>query len=309
MFKVVTDQLKVSQGWVRCGLCAEIFDASLHLQAAQTTAVLTPVAADHVPLDQAALQAATAAEGASFQTSQAPQTCQSALSAPASEASQTAKDDPESLALVDDAPAAASELPSDVLEAADDVSFVRDARRQAFWRQPSMRMSLGVFSVLLTALLVLQVVIQQRDSLAALEPRLKPWLQTLCEHLECKLAPLRALEHVVIDSSSFNKINTDLYRLSFSIKNTGATPVAMPSLEVTLTDSQEQALIRRVLTPAQVGAASDMLGAGADFAGLVVIQVQGSGVTGTTSSAAATPISIAAGPLRIAGYRVLAFYP
>ena len=31
MFKVVADQLKVAQGWVRCGHCAEVFDASAHL--------------------------------------------------------------------------------------------------------------------------------------------------------------------------------------------------------------------------------------------------------------------------------------
>src|SRR3990167_4634375 len=31
MFKVVTDQLKVAQGWVRCGHCVEVFDASTHL--------------------------------------------------------------------------------------------------------------------------------------------------------------------------------------------------------------------------------------------------------------------------------------
>src|SRR6476620_10869997 len=31
MFKVVADQLKVSQGWVRCGQCAEVFDATVHL--------------------------------------------------------------------------------------------------------------------------------------------------------------------------------------------------------------------------------------------------------------------------------------
>ena len=34
MFKVVPDQLKISEGWVRCGHCSEIFDASAHLQAA-----------------------------------------------------------------------------------------------------------------------------------------------------------------------------------------------------------------------------------------------------------------------------------
>jgi predicted Zn finger-like uncharacterized protein len=33
MFKVVPDQLRISEGWVRCGHCAEVFDASAHLQA------------------------------------------------------------------------------------------------------------------------------------------------------------------------------------------------------------------------------------------------------------------------------------
>ena len=33
MFKVVPDQLKISEGWVRCGHCTEIFDASANLQA------------------------------------------------------------------------------------------------------------------------------------------------------------------------------------------------------------------------------------------------------------------------------------
>ena len=34
MFKVVPDQLKISDGWVRCGQCSEVFDASVHLQTA-----------------------------------------------------------------------------------------------------------------------------------------------------------------------------------------------------------------------------------------------------------------------------------
>ncbi len=32
MFKVVPDQLRVSDGWVRCGQCDEVFDATLHMQ-------------------------------------------------------------------------------------------------------------------------------------------------------------------------------------------------------------------------------------------------------------------------------------
>ena len=43
MFKVVADQLKVSQGWVRCGHCVEVFDASKQLLPRET-APLAPVA-------------------------------------------------------------------------------------------------------------------------------------------------------------------------------------------------------------------------------------------------------------------------
>src|SRR5437764_6840424 len=31
MFRVVPDQLKISDGWVRCGHCSEVFDAAAHL--------------------------------------------------------------------------------------------------------------------------------------------------------------------------------------------------------------------------------------------------------------------------------------
>ena len=163
-------------------------------------------------------------------------------------------------------------------------------------------------------LLVLQVIVQQRDHLSALQPGLRPWLRTLCAPLNCVIEPLRHIETVVIDSSSFNKIGADSYRLTFLLKNTGSTPVAMPSLEITLTDTQEQAVLRRVLTPAQFGATSAMLGAESEFAGLVVMQVlELNGLGAASQSASATnPIAVASAAstlLRVAGYRVLAFYP
>ena len=181
---------------------------------------------------------------------------------------------------------------------AHDVSFVRNARRQAFWSKPLVRVALGMLCLLLAALLLLQLVVQQRDTLAALEPQLKPTLQTLCVYLQCETGPVRRIESVVIDSSSFNKISSGSYRLGFSLKNTGTTPVAMPSLEVTLTDTQDQPLVRRVLAPGQFGATGNQLVVGSDFAGLVVLQVlnQDGGASILGSG-------------RVAGYRVLAFYP
>ena len=289
MFKVVTDQLKVSQGWVRCGQCAEVFDASLHLQNERppqpglTDSQELPVVAPDFPAETVTTHI--------NQQSVNPGTAETADSSNVEEVVAALKTTDDSLAAVPlaDAPE----------EAPADVSFVRDARRQAFWRRPLVRVLLVLLALLLMVLLALQWVVQQRDRLAVFEPRLKPALQMVCEVLACNVGPVRQIEAIVIDSSSFNKINDSVYRLSFAIKNTVAIEVAMPSLEVTLTDTQDQAVIRRVLAPVQFGMTSGLLGARAEFSGALTLQL--------------TPLEALrdAGNLsrRIAGYRLLAFYP
>ena len=42
-FRVVRDQLRISDGWVRCGRCSQVFDASEHLQDRSVATVLPPV--------------------------------------------------------------------------------------------------------------------------------------------------------------------------------------------------------------------------------------------------------------------------
>lgn len=354
MFKVVTDQLKVSQGWVRCGHCTEVFDASLHLQSAPEPPYAPPQpefvspqpvyapynAPPPVHTEQPLQSTGSAwAPGVFFVDSQGAPSSESKTAAVDSDHvadfdpaawkqsnAVTPLDESGTLQLneygeavrahaldahgetfgspeaQEDSEAILSEFPLESAAASDDVSFVRDARRKAMWRKPGVRVALGLLGLGLAALLCLQVLVQQRDSVAAMEPALKPLLQALCAQLHCDVGPLRRIESVVIDNSSFNKIDSDSYRLSFSLKNTGNAAVAMPSLEVTLTDTQDQALVRRVLSPAQLGTSATLLVAGGEAAGAVVMQV-----TGPDGPAAAA--GVPANPLRVAGYRVLAFYP
>ncbi|MBL0945590.1 MAG: zinc-ribbon domain-containing protein, partial [Hydrogenophaga sp.] len=51
VFRVVADQLKISDGWVRCGHCSDVFDATIHLQPWTPPArpVAEPVAAPAPP--------------------------------------------------------------------------------------------------------------------------------------------------------------------------------------------------------------------------------------------------------------------
>lgn len=329
MFKVVPDQLRISDGWVRCGHCAEVFDASAHLQADDA-----PASGFSPAMQQPAQQPPY----------QAPQPQVPAYSAPATPAfndvpavsphgeerqgsasSFTDSEVDRSLyQLLAEDPAPDSVLPASPvsqpadqpvpvgpsraarLEAADDlddepnshfsestlegVSFVRDARRKALWRRPAVRAVLSVVALVLLVALGVQVAVQERDRIAAIEPRATPFLQELCVHLQCSVGPLQQIESLAIDSSSFSKVRTDTYRLSFTIKNNAPLALAMPAIELALTDSGDQPVLRRVLLPADLGVTSPVLAAGGEWTGTFPLGVNGSGG-------------------RIVGYRLLAFYP
>ena len=93
------------------------------------------------------------------------------------------------------------------------------------------------------------------------------------------------------------------------IRNTGAIELAMPALELTLTDSQDQALVRRVLTPAELGSRANTLAAGAEFSGVLALSVQNPAAAASTTTTPSAPNPQTDRPLQISGYRVLAFYP
>ena len=277
MFRVVPDQLKISEGWVRCGHCSEVFDATAHMADEPQSQPPSPLAAPTVPagLDSESLEP-------------------SALDAPFVFRRSDLTEDDEFVRSVlpprpaDTRPPARRREPDPELA---DVSFLRQARRQAFWRRPMMRLGLTFISLLLAAALLLQLAWHDRDRLAALQPELRPALQEMCNLLQCSLGPPRQIEALVIESSGFNRLRNDVYRLSFGLRNTAPTAVAAPSMELTLTDAQDQPLMRKVLSPAELGARDNVIAGGADWSGTVGIVVASS-----------------AGP-RVAGYRLLAFYP
>lgn len=299
MFKVVPDQLRISEGWVRCGQCAEIFDATANLREPEVPAAPAPApipvpAASPVPAFTSAPVAPVAAPVV------APVSAAAAVP-PAAPAPAPAADSPDSIA----APPLYPWFPSEVQDSQlqresrireeepdlDSVSFVRHARRKALWRRPLVRVLLLLVIVLLAGLLALQYAVQERDKLAVTQPALRPWLQVLCAQLRCEIQAPRQIDAVMIDSSSFNRLRSDAYRLSFSLRNQAAMQVAMPSIELTLTDSQDQPVIRSVLAPRDLGAAA-VLPAASESTTSVAVSVAANGSTG-----------------RIAGYRLLAFYP
>ncbi len=169
---------------------------------------------------------------------------------------------------------------------------MRRARRHAFWQRPAVRLVSGGLTLLLALALGAQVAYEHRDELAQRVPALKPLLTALCQPLQCRVGPPQRIEAITIDASAFSRLQPDAFRLQFTLTNAASLPVALPALELTLTDNQDQAVIRRVLQPADLGAdAPALLPAQGEWA---------SAITLTVSPAAAGTIS---------GYRLLAFYP
>jgi predicted Zn finger-like uncharacterized protein len=313
MFKVVPDQLRISEGWVRCGHCAEVFDAYRQMQPPQALdavaggieaeqhAVAGVVATGTVPEAVVAADPLVGPPGGRREPTEegdARSSVPSPSDAPAGTGMEGAPAaDPVDyhflIAPESADPDAPSAMPVDPVAATvgGDVSFLRDGRRKAFWLGPWVR---GVLVLLLLALLVLltlQVLIHQRDRLAVMEPRLKPWLLALCEPLQCRVAPLRQIESIVIDSSTFSRADAETFRLRFTLHNNADLELASPALEVTLTDAQDQPVVRRILLPADLGAPPALAALG-EWSAAVHVGVDANG-----------------GAARIAGYRLIAFYP
>ncbi|MFD0667745.1 DUF3426 domain-containing protein [Ramlibacter sp. MAHUQ-53] len=351
-FRVVPDQLKISDGWVRCGQCSEVFDASAVVQSVPDLApasLPSSVAADASRFAPSPAHAAPPSEprdtaaDAGFEATvavedlPAPEAQDTVVELPpwASEPSADAPGGPAephephpsaegrieptldapagpelpspgaasaSLQPEETRPAAAAGTPDDApgpaSEAAgpsrlEDISFVRQARRRALWRRPVVRAALGLLALALLAVLSAQLALHHRDRLANAFPVLKPALELLCQPPQCRIGPPRQIDAVAIDGSSFSRLRPDAYRLTVTLSNPSSAAVALPALELTLTDTQDQPVLRRVLQPADLGPEAPAV------------------LAASTEWTATLTLAVAPGPAtaRIAGYRLLAFYP
>jgi predicted Zn finger-like uncharacterized protein len=338
MFKVVPDQLRISEGWVRCGQCGEIFNASQNLVAGEPARERPPQVMEPGPVPQPPVHSAPPAERQQFEqkvwdlapvaedplpASSAPESAAPAaqVQAPDRQATPVPTFEPLEPVWADDPPAPdARAAPAEAVAQADafgtraepapipnalartrdtdddpqdpPLSFMQQDRETHLWMRRPVRLALAALALLLTAVLAAQVVVHERNRLVLLEPASRPVVQALCRLAGCEIGALRQIESVVIDSSSFGRLRTDAYRLAFSLRNQAPIDIAMPAIELSLTDTQDQALIRRVILPTEYGAPGAVLAAGADWSGTLAMNIRPG-----------------AGTERIAGYRLLAFYP
>lgn len=309
VFRVAQDQLKASEGWVRCGRCSEVFNALEGLFDLEGSSGPMPLARDGggaaiaaVPPPSELPQAAPASRPSPLASEEAasesptstlidtqadtraPSQFESSYSAAAG--GQVEMDDFE---LID------SQVPDEALAAetadpAEAPGFLRHAERAARWQRPRVRRALWTLAALMLLLLATQATVQLRDALAARWPSAAPMLSALCGVVGCTLEAPRTLSALAVDSSGLTRLEgAPLYRLQVAVRNRGTWPVAMPALDLTLTDLRGEVVARRVLRAADlVPGAPNQVTAGGDWSAVAVLDL---------------------GERRVAGYTIELFYP
>ena len=333
VFRVVQDQLKVSEGWVRCGRCDAVFNA---LEGLFDLGRDTPAEWDEAPgptlagssagIASPALAAGVGRPAASEDkghSSSFPSTAPAALDdlladpidahlfrkrgaeadkRPAAQVNardrlefDDARFDSDLFAenasagdaeLIESPASGAGELP---LESAyQQPDFIRRAERRARWRSAPVRLALGAASVIALLLLFVQAGHHYRDIVAARWPATRPVLAAWCKLAECTLEAPRRIDEVLVDSTALTRaIGLDAFVLSVTLKSRSPLALAMPSIDLSLTDGNGRLVARRALAPRDFGAAG-------------VIQ---------PGAEAVLQLMLNAGGARVAGYTVEIFYP
>jgi predicted Zn finger-like uncharacterized protein len=284
VFRVVRDQLKVSDGWVRCGRCSDVFNGAQRLFELEAAApqerpadLVQPLAERDDATDLAMARVHIAPPPRSAETMP--------LSGTDTSPQDTAETPPETADMAAMPPPPPAELP----ESGATPEFIRRAERAERWRRPARRGLLAGVALLLAVLLFGQMALHYRDMVAAHWPATRPALQAACNLLQCRVEAPRHIDSLKVDSSGLVRMqDSPLYRLSLVVQNKASTIVRMPAFDLALTDIQGQTVVRRVFTAAELGQTVEQLPAGGELSLQATLDL---------------------GDRRIAGYTVELFYP
>jgi predicted Zn finger-like uncharacterized protein len=277
IFRVTPAQLAIREGQVRCGHCKTVFDGIVHLISLAPPPSRPP---DDDAYDEAALGPPTV-------------TLRNAQALESSARDEARRDDARSAeprAAERDAPAAARD------EAVEEIAY---EERFAWSKQkkklrPAAGALYGVGIPLLVLLLVAQALFHFRDAVAARWPATKSPLTTACAAVGCAIRPLHDIGGLSIDASDLqaDPAHRGLLILSATLRNRAGWPLAYPYLELTLTDAQDQTVVRRALAPGEYAGGTADVGAGIPANGEVAVK-----------------LFIDASATTQAGYRLYLFYP
>ena len=132
----------------------------------------------------------------------------------------------------------------------------------------------GGGSLLLAALMLVQLAVIYRAEVLAGAPQARSALMQLCAVFGCTVGWPTQVDQLAVIGSELQTIpGTDVLELTAVIRNRAAFRQALPAVEVTLTDALNRPIARKVFTPADYLAAAgepssrieDGLGSGSDY--------------------------------------------
>lgn len=252
-FRVVADQLKLRRGLVRCGRCHQVFSGVDALTYLDDAAIPAPPAglepapdrpteqdSDRPPEQESDRRPEQESHRPPEQESdREPEHLPEPIAAPIpAPESRPAIEPPAEPALVDS-------MASPMARPEFDVDSALEPDPMARPRRAALLMVLIILGLLVASA---QALIGWRHELAYRVPASQPWLTMLSAQFGLDLHPPRDARSLTIESFEVTAAE-DPTQLSLEalIRNRSERPVAFPSIELTLRDSQSVMLVRRVI--------------------------------------------------------------
>ena len=160
-------------------------------------------------------------------------------------------------------------------------------------KKTKLNIWLLLLSLLLLALATLQIMYFLRSKIASEYPQFKPYLVQACNALQCSIDLSKNLDLFTIDDSDMQETEhyeKVVYFSSLLINNANYSQ-AYPNIELTLTDTEDKPVVRRLVTPVEYLKANANLAEGMPSKDEVRVK-----------------LAISVADLSVAGYRVLLAY-
>ena len=307
-FRVTAEQLKTRSGRVRCGECQHVFNA-LDSLIEEPVLVVAPLTPAPPPQSLAAAFPDTVAEAPEELSALQPEEQEPSIPDSA-EAAEPELAEPEA-AEPDVAEPEATEPEATELEVAEPKAEEPEAVEPeavpgddadaSDWSEtfpepppPPRRWPWVIGSLVGLTAIGLQAVLAFRAELAVLWPEARPALVALCDIAGCEVGLPAKVAMVGIEASDLHPDTGQPGRLTLTatLKNRAPFAQQFPHLELTLTDTADKAIARKVLAPA------DYLPPATPFA---------QGMQANADIAVA--VGVDPGELTASGYRLYLFYP
>jgi predicted Zn finger-like uncharacterized protein len=132
----------------------------------------------------------------------------------------------------------------------DEPEFVKRSRQQE-QSGKVRRILMAVGSAVLLLVLAAQGISTYRNELAAGFPATRPALLAACTVLRCRVELPARIDKLAIEQGELTALGTNMYSLATLLHNQGSLVQAWPHIELTLTDTNDKPLLRRVFKPAE----------------------------------------------------------